>query len=241
MSNLAIIESKEIALDSRDVAQMVGKKHYDLLKDVRQYIDYLGEGKIPFAGFFQESTYTDSQNKEQPCYFITRKGCEFIANKLTGQKGTVFTASYINKFHEMEKKQPIPKLPLDKNKRLEIQERNARAKIANLYLRIADNDALPTNYRGIFLSYASKELSGQDILPLPKSEAKTYSATDIGDMFGITSAMVGRIANANNLKTDEYGKLYHDKSRYSTKEVDSFRYYDLVIPEFERLLGREAD
>lgn len=33
---------------------------------------------------------------------MTRKGCEFIANKLTGQKGTEFTARYVNKFHELE-------------------------------------------------------------------------------------------------------------------------------------------
>ena len=143
--------------------------------------------------------------------------------------------------NENRQKAPTPKLPLDKTKRLEIQERNAKAKIANLYLRIADNDALPTNYRGIFLSYASKELSGQDILPLPKSEAKTYSATDIGDMFGISSAMVGRIANANDLKTSEFGETYHDKARHSSKQVDSFRYFDSVIPEFEKLLGREKN
>lgn len=29
-------------------------------------------------------------------------GCEFIAHKLTGVKGTEFTAKYINRFHEME-------------------------------------------------------------------------------------------------------------------------------------------
>lgn len=37
-----------------------------------------------------------------PCYRITKKGCEFIAHKLTGTKGTEFTARYINKFHQME-------------------------------------------------------------------------------------------------------------------------------------------
>ena len=35
-----------------------------------------------------------------PC--ITKKGCEFIAHKLTGTKGTIFTARYINRFHEMQ-------------------------------------------------------------------------------------------------------------------------------------------
>ena len=37
-----------------------------------------------------------------PCYQVTKKGCEFIAHKLTGVKGTEFTAKYINRFHEME-------------------------------------------------------------------------------------------------------------------------------------------
>ena len=52
--------------------------------------------------FFTESTYVDSNNQSRPCYLVTKKGCEFIAHKLTGQKGTEFTARYINRFHEME-------------------------------------------------------------------------------------------------------------------------------------------
>ena len=40
--------------------------------------------------------------KKRLCYRITKKGCEFIAHKLTGTKGTIFTARYINRFHEME-------------------------------------------------------------------------------------------------------------------------------------------
>lgn len=49
-----------------------------------------------------ESTYFDANNQSRPCYLVTKKGCEFIAHKLTGQKGTEFTARYINRFHEME-------------------------------------------------------------------------------------------------------------------------------------------
>ncbi|MCM1315999.1 MAG: phage regulatory protein/antirepressor Ant [Muribaculaceae bacterium] len=90
------------AVDSRQVAEAVGKNHFDLLRDVRKYCDYLGESKIACTDFFIESTYTTEQNKEMPCYLCTRKGCEMIANKLTRQKGVVFTALYINAFHTME-------------------------------------------------------------------------------------------------------------------------------------------
>lgn len=92
----------EQTLDSREVAEMVEKKHTDLLRDIRRYVDQLAESKIALGDFFAESTYKDVNNQTRPCYRITKKGCEFIAHKLTGQKGTAFTAKYINKFHEME-------------------------------------------------------------------------------------------------------------------------------------------
>ena len=90
-------------ITSMEVAQMVGKKHYDLLKDIRRYAEQLGEGKISVSDFFTESSYATEQNKTMPCFLVTKKGCEFIAHKLTGQKGTEFTARYINRFHEMER------------------------------------------------------------------------------------------------------------------------------------------
>lgn len=89
-------------IDSREVAEMVGKQHNELLKDIRRYAEQLGEGKIPQSDFFTESTYKSDRGKEYPCYLVTKKGCEFIAHKLTGVKGTEFTAKYINRFHEME-------------------------------------------------------------------------------------------------------------------------------------------
>lgn len=81
---------------------MVGKEHKELLRDIRRYFEQLGESKIALTDFFTESTYRTNQNKELPCYLVTKKGCEFIAHKLTGIKGTKFTALYINRFHEME-------------------------------------------------------------------------------------------------------------------------------------------
>lgn len=45
------------------------------------------------------------------------------------------------------------------------------------------------------------------------------------------------LSKNNNLKTEEYGEWYKDKSRYSNKEVDTYRYYDIVIPKIEKLLN----
>ncbi|MFR5739531.1 MAG: phage antirepressor KilAC domain-containing protein [Coprococcus sp.] len=95
MSNL------EQKLDSREVAEMVGKEHKELLRDIRRYCEQLSQSKIAPPNFFTESEY-ENRGKMYPCYLVTKKGCEFIAHKLTGVKGTEFTAKYINRFHEME-------------------------------------------------------------------------------------------------------------------------------------------
>ena len=105
----------DFTLDSREVAAMIEKEHRKLLRDIRTYIDQMeevnkkafeegrgAETKIGLGDFFKESSYLDANNQSRPCYQVTRKGCEFIANKLTGVKGTEFTARYINRFHEME-------------------------------------------------------------------------------------------------------------------------------------------
>ncbi len=89
-------------LTSMEVAQMVEKEYKQILKDIRRYTQQLNEGKISPVEFFTGSTYIDGKGESRPCYLVTKKGCEFIAHKLTGQKGTEFTARYINRFHEME-------------------------------------------------------------------------------------------------------------------------------------------
>lgn len=92
----------EQTLTSIEVSEMVNKDHKNILRDIKKYIEELGELKIEPSSFFTDSIYLSEQNKTLPCYLVTKKGCEFIAHKLTGIKGTEFTAKYINKFHDME-------------------------------------------------------------------------------------------------------------------------------------------
>ena len=92
----------EFYADSREVAEKIERPHNELLKSIRTYIGYLGEGKIPQSDFFVEATYRNEQNKELPCYLITKKGCDMIANKLTGKKGVLFTAAYVSAFEKMK-------------------------------------------------------------------------------------------------------------------------------------------
>ena len=125
------------------------------------------------------------------------------------------------------------------SKRLEVMERNARTRAANLLLKIAERTNIP-EYKAVCNAKAAEMVAGEMILPLPVAERKTYSATEIGAMFGVSANKIGKLANEHKLKTPEYGKLFYSKSEHSVKEVETWRYYDSVIPVFEKIFGREA-
>lgn len=97
-------EVKALSLDSREVAKMMEKDHRHLLRDIDTYSSYLNEPKIGLVDFWREANYKDIKGEQRKCYRITKKGCEFLAHKLTGKKGAIFTATYINRFHELEAK-----------------------------------------------------------------------------------------------------------------------------------------
>ena len=108
--NELMMKIVENTLSSLEVSEMVGKEHKNVMRDIRNYVSELSELKIEPGDFFIESIYIDANNQNRPCFNVTKKGCEFIAHKLTGIKGTEFTARYINRFHDMEE-QLNPKTP----------------------------------------------------------------------------------------------------------------------------------
>lgn len=96
-------KSKPVA-DSRDVALFVGKDHPHLLRDIRRYVRAM-EGaenpKLDSRDYFIPATYITEQGKAAPCFYCTEMGCEMVANKMTGDKGIIFTAQYVKAFHAM--------------------------------------------------------------------------------------------------------------------------------------------
>ena len=133
------------------------------------------------------------------------------------------------------------KTPKQSSDRDKAMLKNAQARSAKLWLEIAKNTGIQT-YKDVCNAYAAKELAGEGVLPLPKVQEKSYSATDIGKMLGVSKSRIGALANKNNMKCDEYGSWFHDKSPYSGKEVEAFRYNSKAIEKFRSLLkgGEQA-
>ena len=127
----------------------------------------------------------------------------------------------------------IANTKVDKLTDMEVETKlnNSQTRKANSLMRMHKecNDPL---IKELLFKKAIETLTGKKLID---NTRKTYSAEEIGKKFGISANRVGRIANANNLKTEQYGEVvateYNDKAQGST-----FRYYDTVIPVIEKLL-----
>ncbi|WFA76425.1 Rha family transcriptional regulator [Streptococcus suis] len=132
-----------VGIDSRTVAEWTGKEHKSLMRDIRQYTEFLKGTDLCSTDFWQETTYTASNGKENPCYMITKKGCEFIQHKMTGQKGAVFTAKYINYFWEQgERLQEATQILLDLSDHTSQQAIEQNPDIAYIKNRLAELQTL---------------------------------------------------------------------------------------------------
>ena len=103
-------ELRRTTITTLEIAEMMEVPHSDILKklegrkDRKGYIQILGEGQMSVTDYFIKSSYVTTQNKEMPCYEVTKLGCDFLANKFNGEKGVLFTARYVKRFYEMEHK-----------------------------------------------------------------------------------------------------------------------------------------
>lgn len=109
---------KKNTITTLEIAEMMEISHSDILKkiegrkDRKGYIQILSQGQMSVADYFEKSSYIDAQGKERPCYEVTKLGCDFLANKFTGEKGILFTAKYVKRFDEMEKQIKKAELPM---------------------------------------------------------------------------------------------------------------------------------
>lgn len=208
-------------LDSREVAEMVEKQHRHLLRDINGYIEEMektGEPnfglssklpKINPSDFFIPSTYTSEQGKELPCFLVTKKGCEFIANKLTGEKGTKFTAMYVTRFNIMEEREKAaiggktakngktPEELAAADKRATAMLLNAKNRAASFLQKLYDRAGTKPEYRAMALS----DFYSEDGIHLPRmafqNMKQTYDKGAIAEKLGVYSkASGGKVPHA---------------------------------------------
>lgn len=212
-------------IDSRVVAEAVGKEHKKLLRDIRVYIEHLNEaksgpvenspsqnlnlGQLTFESseFFIKSEYIDAKGETRHCYLITKKGCEMIANKMTGAKGTQFTAAYVTVFNDMEKKQT--------EQEMLALPRNYKEALQQLIVQVDKNEELQR--QNTALVHRIDQLEEKLELPTPKQEQKLYTASEIAAEYGMEAGELNLLLYSLHILKKEKGR-WRINQRYQNKE-----------------------
>lgn len=90
-------------VDSLFVAEVFGKKHYNVLRDIARITESKSGLSEEFTELnFEFSTYRDATGRKLPRYLMTRDGFTMLVMGYTGQKAMHFKELYIQRFNEME-------------------------------------------------------------------------------------------------------------------------------------------
>ena len=96
---ITVVDGKPV-VTSKQVADHFGKQHRNVLVDIKSLLSGSGEfGELNFL----LTTYISSQNKELPCYEMTRDGFTLLAMGYTGKDALLWKVKYIEAFNAMER------------------------------------------------------------------------------------------------------------------------------------------
>lgn len=178
---------------------------------------------------------------------ITESGYLMLVKSFTDDLAWQVQRQLVNSYFRVEgKTQSEPdKISVE----LQVKQERARAMLVNAQARLLNT--LMKNPEAVKLLPLISDLSpvaieslkvtifDSDGQNLPQVE-KTYTAGEIAKPYGVSANKIGRLATKNNLKTEEYGIWALDKSRSSSKQVQTFRYNEKGKAELERLLEQDG-
>lgn len=87
---------------SRNIAEVFEKEHRNVIRDIRTLLETNPDKDFGQLNF-EQSSYRNEQNKEQPEYLLTRDGTMLLIMGYTGEKALALKTAYIKRFNEMEK------------------------------------------------------------------------------------------------------------------------------------------
>lgn len=189
----------------------------------------VGTNFVPTYGF---------DKKAPKGILLTESGYLMIVKSFTDDLSWTVQRELVNSYFKM--KQGVLNKQTDelRQKNLQIREQNAKIRTAQLLYKIADKT--DTDYKQVLHARITMLLTGERLLPLPEVTERTYSAEELGLLLGVSAWKIGRTANLHGLKIPQYGKYFYDKAKTAEKQVETWRYYECVIPVLKSLLYSEA-
>ena len=138
-----------------------------------------------------------------------------------------------------------------RDRELDSKNREIDLERAKILQRMIDAPAVPLSEesKAVIQHEIFSIISGHECVSmLPQVHERYYSATELGEMFGVSNKQIGKIAKAHGLKPEEgepseYGIWVLTKSRYSCHQCSTFKYNDKAVhwfTEHQELLRKEV-
>ena len=220
--DIAKVHNREV----REITQNFNYVKDKLLKDEDYFLvnkEKISESKILIQDFIPNNV------KEIPLF--TESGYLMLVKTFTDDLSWQIQRQLVKGYFKLKEL----KSSIDKDKRLEIMEKNANVRMAKM-LKSLIPFSKSERYKEILVSEATKVLTGRELIPPPEVEAKTITATQIAEKLGVSVQKIGIISNKYNLKTEQNGYWVHEKAKYCNKEIPNFRYFEHMIDEFKKYI-----
>ena len=253
MSNTLVPQNNNTGVDvktipSYEIADMMDKEHKEVLwmingnkkrgiVGIKPTLEISAE--LHLSDYFIKSTYKDSMNREKECYECTKMGCDLLANKMTGEKGILFTAKYVKRFKEME--QQIKQQMVSVEQMTQMINEAVTKQVMVMMNPIIDR--LDKIVQGV--NAPRSEQLTFDTLDLP------YTATNIGKKINRTASVTNKILLQRGILSVKDGswalnKQYEDKGWGKTvkgqyRGKTYVRYTEKGMQEIIKILSRSSN
>lgn len=97
MSQLSVID-KVATMSSREIAELTGKRHSDILRDISEVLKQANIDERKFA-----SVYKGGNGQDRPCFSLPRRECDLVVSGYSVK----YRLAIIDRWHELEAKQPV--------------------------------------------------------------------------------------------------------------------------------------
>lgn len=226
-------ESGIPCVSSLQVAEDFGKKHKNVIQAIESLIKASAENSANIKSMFIESQYDDNYSRKQKCYDLTRDGFSLLVMGFTGKEALDWKLRYIDAFNRME--QTVKAQP-NMIEQLRAQAAADRAAAMRMNAETRRLKMLLSHPEAQNLTPEAFTAESPTAPKRPKEE-KTYSATEVGKMLGVSAMRVGQTANRYGLKNEGTGFEITDKS----KKSKTFRYNKVGVMQIAYALDVDID
>lgn len=112
MNQLVFIDNGQVVTDSLRIAEVFGKDHNNVLKDIRKQLEYAGD-EFGQVNFYQ-STYINSQNKEMPKFDLTEEAFTLVAMSYNSREAVQMKIKFIQEFKRIKEELTKPRVLSEK-------------------------------------------------------------------------------------------------------------------------------